>query len=139
MTTAQETVRAVRIMYGVLLLSILMYSAVGEMFGHRGEAGKMIRGSMIAVALMNAGIAQLYSRKMVKAAEATLAMNPSDEMALGRWRQGHLITFVLCESVALMGLAMRIVGAEFLEAAALYFVAFFLMLLWMPRAEFAGE
>lgn len=140
MSTAQETVKIVRILNGVFLISIPMYAAVGELFGQTGGgAGKIVRGAVIAVSLMNVGIAQLFGRKMVTAAEGALARNASDDAALGRWRQGHLITYVLCESVAMFGLAFRMLGGEPMQAAPLYVLAFALMLVWAPRAEFARQ
>lgn len=140
MSTAQEAVKAARTLHGAFLISIPIYAAVGEFFGQTGAGpGKIIRGVLIAVSLMNVGIAQLFSRRIVTAAEETLARNSSDGTALGRWRQGHLITFALCESVALFGFAFRMLGGDLLQAAPLYVLAFALLLVWAPRPEFARQ
>jgi hypothetical protein len=140
MSTAREAVKMVRILHGAFLISIPMYATVGELFAQTGaEPGKIIRGALIALSLMNVGIAQLFGRNMVKAAEAALAGNVADDAALGRWRQGHLLTFVLCESVAMFGLAFRLLGGDRLQAAPLYILAFALMLIWAPRPEFVRQ
>ena len=140
MSIAQEAVKVVRILHGAFLVSIPIYAAVGESFGQTGAGpGKIVRGVLIAVSLMNVGIAQLFGRKMVTAAEEALTRNASDDAALGRWRQGHLITFVLCESVGLIGLAFRMLGGDPLQAAPLYVLAFALLLVWVPRPEFARQ
>ncbi len=140
MSAVQEAVKVVRILHGAFLISIPIYAAVGEFFGPMGAGpGKIIRGALIAVSLMNVGIAQLFSRRIVTAAEEALARNSSDGTALGRWRQGHLITFVLCESVALFGFAFRMLGGDLLQAAPLYVLAFALLLVWSPRPEFARQ
>ncbi len=140
MSTAQEAVKIVRILHGALLISIPIYAAVGEFFGQTGAGpGKIIRGALIAVSLMNVGIAQLFGREMVTAAKEALVQNASDDAALGRWRQGHLITFVLCESVALFGFVFRMLGGDLLQAAPLYVLAFALLLVWAPRPEFARQ
>ena len=140
MSSAKEAVRVTRVLHAIILFSIPMYAVAGELFGQLAvEQGRIIRGVLIAFALMNAGIAQLFGRRIVTAAEATLARNASDDTALGRWRQGHLITFVLCESVALFGLALRILGGDLLQAAPFYVLAFVLMLLWAPRGEFVQQ
>lgn len=140
MSTAQEAMKVVRTQHGAFLISIPIYAAVGELFGPTGAGpGKIIRGVLIAVALMNVGIAQLFGRKMVTAAEEALAQNASDDAVLGRWRQGHLITFALCESVAMFGFALRMLGGDPLQAAPLYVLAFALMLVWAPRLEFVRQ
>jgi F0F1-type ATP synthase membrane subunit c/vacuolar-type H+-ATPase subunit K len=140
MSTAQEAVKVVRILHGAFLISIPIYAAVGEFFGQTGAGpGKIIRGALIALSLMNVGIAQLFAREMVTAAEEALARNASDDSALGRWRQGHLITFVLCESVALFGFVFRMLGGDSLQAAPLYVLSFALLLIWVPRPEFARQ
>jgi len=86
MSTAQEAVKVVRILHGAFLISIPIYAAVGELFGSTGlEPGKIVRGALIAVSLMNVGIAQFFGRRIVTAAEEALARNASDER---RWNAG---------------------------------------------------
>lgn len=140
MNAAREAVRVVRFLHWIFFITIPMYAGAGELVGHRSaEPEKIFHGVLIAVALMNVGIAQIFGRRMVTAAEETLALNASDEAALARWRGGHLLTYVLCESVALFGLALRMLGGTALEAAPFYVLAIVLLLLWRPQAEFAKE
>jgi hypothetical protein len=61
---------------------------------------------------------------------------PDDPQALILWRSGNLTLFVLAETVTLMGLVLKFLGATWAVAGVFFFAGLFLTLLWTPRMDF---
>jgi FtsH-binding integral membrane protein len=61
-------------------------------------------------------------RIQVSPAAKTLSIQPQDEKALVRWRQGYLATYTLSEAIALHGLVLDFLGNSLLHVAP-FFVA----------------
>jgi F0F1-type ATP synthase membrane subunit c/vacuolar-type H+-ATPase subunit K len=72
-------------------------------------------------------------RLFVLRAEVTLAAQPEDATALNRWRAGYIITYALCEAMALFGLVLRVLGFTLSEVTPFYLVGFVLILVFTPR------
>lgn len=119
-----------------MLFAIFLYAVVGERIGpapsllqptfYRAFVG--LAAALIAVALF------LRLRILATAIEGIKA-RPDDTVAWARWRVGHILTFVLCESVALIGFALRLHGGRLVASLPFYAVAVLLMLLWTPRID----
>ena len=74
-----------------------------------------------------------FRRKLVLGSELMLATQPDDRGALGRWRAGYIITWALCESIVLYGLALRFMGFTFVQVLPFLGAGFVLMLFFSPR------
>jgi len=61
---------------------------------------------------------------------------PDNPQALIQWRSGNLALFVLAETVTLMGLVLKFLGATWTVAGVFFFAGLFLTLLWTPRMDF---
>jgi len=61
---------------------------------------------------------------------------PDNPQALMLWRSGNLTLFVLAETVTLMGLVLKFLGATGAVAGVFFFAGLFLTLLWTPRMDF---
>src|SRR5437879_11220850 len=83
---------------------------------------------MICIALVVRG-------RLVNPAKQKLELDASDSGALSRWRMGTLISLVLVESVALYGLALRVIGSTRSQTLPLYLSAIAIMLLWPHRLD----
>jgi hypothetical protein len=83
--------------------------------------------------LVVVGMALFFRIKMLEAAAETLVANPDDPMALGRWRTGNLLSFLLAESVVLFGMALRFIGGTTMQSLPFYAVGIAIMLVWWPR------
>ena len=125
-----------RIIHAVLLVSVLLYAAIGEKVGPAEPRDLKILPQLFALpAILNVGIALFARSRVVRAAEEALRLPPDDAPALARWRAGNILALALCESVALLGFVLRVLGGTLLISAPFYGAAFLLMLLWAPRLE----
>jgi hypothetical protein len=61
---------------------------------------------------------------------------PDDPQALIEWRSANLTLFVIAETVTLMGLVLKFLGAPWAVAGVFFFAGLFLTLLWTPRMDF---
>ena len=61
---------------------------------------------------------------------------PDNPQALIEWRSGNLTLFVLAETVTLLGLVLKFLGATWTVAGVFFFMGLFLTLLWTPRMDF---
>jgi hypothetical protein len=127
--------RAVQIIRIALLVSILLYVLIGERMGPITAAApnRNLYFLLTLVALTTVGMIFAVWRLFVLRSEATLAAQPEDRAALKRWRSGYIISYSLCEVVALFGLLLRILGFALSEVAPFYLVGFVLILLFSPR------
>lgn len=118
-----------------VLASIVFFALVAE-----GVAGKITGAwtagfywaiSLVALLLIAAVVA--VRRWFVSKAEAALAAQPTDAAALTRWCAGYIVTYALCETVALFGLVLRVNGFTFSRVAYFYVVGFALILFFGPQ------
>ena len=132
MDAALKIVRLIRI---ALIASIVLYALIGEVVG-RGVTtvpNTTVYFAITFVAIADVGAIAVMRRLFVTPAEGVLASQPADTAALGRWRAGYLITYALCEAVALFGLVLRILGFPLSQVATFYAVGLILLLLFGPR------
>jgi hypothetical protein len=131
MESARKILQIVR---SAMLVSIVLYVLVGERVGKNlGAPPTNFYFALTLVAITTMGMIFAVRRLFVLRAEATLAAQPEDVAALNRWRAGYIITYALCEAVALFGLVLRVLGFTLSEVTPFYLVGFVLMLLFGPR------
>jgi hypothetical protein len=125
----------------VFLLSIALYVFIGERIRESTAAvpDRNFYFAITLVAITTVGMTFAVRRLFVLRPEATLAEHPEDSAALKRWRTGYLITYTLCETVALFGFVLRLVGFNLSQVAPFYLVGFVLMLLFAPRRASSGN
>ncbi|HXN22496.1 MAG TPA: hypothetical protein VOA41_07110 [Candidatus Dormibacteraeota bacterium] len=136
MTPIELNIRQTRVLHAVMLFTMFLYALVGEKMGPIPSplqptfyrAFVILAAALVVVALV------LRSRILAPAVEA-LKAHPDDSVAWTRWRVGNTITFVLCESVALFGFALRMLGGKLAASLPLYAAAILLMLIWAPRLD----
>ena len=135
----ESILRLLRILQAAMLLSIVLYAVVGEVAGPR-RPQPTNPAFVLILAMISAStvlVVFLLRRIMVFRAADLLAKQPSDADALSRWRSGHIITFALCESIALYGLVLRMLGQTLGQIAPFYLAAAFLILYFVPRQPFS--
>ena len=137
LTPPQLAARMLRTTHTLFLLSIFFYAIIGEkMMKHPAySGGRMLIVAMAAVAVAVAGAAVVLRSRMVAPSAEALRQDPGDTKALRRWQVGTLTSLVLCESIALCGLALRAVGVSFADVLPFYLAAVLLMLLWRPQLD----
>jgi hypothetical protein len=131
MLRAVKTLRAVQ---WFLLVSIAAYVVLGEALGSGAHAVNPTLNylfSTFAVAIV--GVIFVVRRTLVFRAAESLATHPDDSISLNHWRTGYLVTYCLCESLALSGLVLRFFGCGLEQSAPFYFGGFVLLIFFRPR------
>jgi len=116
-----------------MLVSIGIYAVVGEVAGARltTDAKTLYAISFASISLVGAIL--VVRKTMVLQSEAELRQKPGDPVAVARWKTGYLVTYALCEALALFGLALRVMGFTFTQVWPYYVGALVLLLLFWPR------
>src|SRR5215813_759596 len=98
MGAALQTVRIIQI---AMLVSIGLYVGVGEVVEMRVPAAVRILYAIPFVAISLVGAILVVRKTMVLQSEEELKKRPGDAELAARWRTGHIVTYVLCELLAL--------------------------------------
>ena len=132
--TLDRSIRAIRIIFAVLLFAAISYILMAEvLFHHEPHDIHVMWVGILVNALLVVGIAFFFRMKMVSTAVETLRTKPDDLSALGRWRAGNIISCVLAESIVLLGFSLRFIGGTPLQSLPFYFTGIAMMILWFPR------
>jgi hypothetical protein len=118
-----------------LLLAIAAYVFLGETIASRTAVpgNSMMFQVFALVAVVTVAVMFVARRKTIAPAATTLRDHPEDAAALARWRSGYVITYALCEAVALYGFILRMLGFSLTQVAPFYLAAILLMLFYGPR------
>ena len=140
MSPIESVVRQIRILHAALLLSLVLYVIAGEELAPAEAKGLAHWDrAFVPLLILTAGVAAVIRQRMVRPAEEALRLRSDDPTAVGRWRTGNLISYVLCEAVALYGFVLRMLGQTLWQAGPFYAVAILLMLVWTPRLQLSGS
>jgi len=131
MATSLKTLRVVQ---WTMLLSILLYVAVGEIMGPRiRHIDPTLSYLFSTLAVGVVGTIFVVRRTLVLRAAETLATQPEDNLSLGQWKTGYVTTYALCEALALFGLILRFRGSELQQSLLFYVGGFVLLFFFRPR------
>lgn len=131
---SESQFRVLRLFHRIMLVSVVLYAIAAEISakpsGHLPPqlalALTLAAGTLLMVALG-------FRMKKVPEAVESIRRNPQDTKALARWRQAHLTTMVLLQSVSLFGFVLQFLGGSFRIALPFYSASFLLLLLLAPR------
>lgn len=129
-----RSLKTLRTMQWAMLLSILLYVAVGEILGpriRRVDPALSYLFSTLAVGII--GTIFVVRRTLVLRAASTLARQPEDNICLSQWKTGYIATYALCEALALFGLVLRFRGSGFQQSLLFYIGGFVLLFFFRPR------
>lgn len=130
MGAALRTVRLIQI---AMLVSIGMYVVVGEVAGRHLNTDTTVLYAISFASISVVGAILVVRKTMVLQSEAELAEKPGDPATLARWKTGYIVTYALCEALALFGLVLRILGFTLTHVWPYYAGSFVLLLLFWPR------
>lgn len=134
MTEQQPSSTVVSQIHWVFLATIPFYALAGEFLPSPGQLQvELLRVVFAVLAAGNLAVAAMLRRQKLAEAAEQLRLDPENREARSRWQAGHVVPFALCESVALFGFVLRLLGGTFTEAAVFYAVAFIFLLLWRPQ------
>lgn len=132
--TLDQTLRSLRILHSVFMLTMLMYMLVLHMIPHTVASIDPLTYWVMAVVGAGCYAASLFfrSRKIIPAIEA-LRVRPDDFAALASWRVGLIFSDLLMECVFLFGFALYFVGATVSQVTPFFSIAFATMLFFFPK------
>ncbi len=137
MTAAQNVLRTARIVYLALLAAMFGYLAV-PLFALQikvQESPSFLAPVWGLLSLSALGAAMFFRNRLMQPASETLRNNPEDKTAAAQWQRGVILSLVFCETVAVLGFALRFTGAPWNICGIFYAVGIFFMLAWWPRLE----
>ena len=127
--------RAVQVLYFAMLASLAGYLVIGLVLGSTRVPAAVASPTNTAFYLFSLGLAAaafLVKKRMVR---PILPGSSQAEIkgSLGSFRSGHLVSYVLCEGVGLLGLLALFLGGSRTQFINLLVVAFALMILLRPK------
>jgi hypothetical protein len=125
--------RTVRLIQIAMLVSIGIYAVVGEIAGARltTDAKTLYAISFASISLVGAIL--VVRKTLVLQSEEELKAKPGDPVVLARWKTGYIVSYALCEALALFGLLLRFMGFSLAQVWPYYAGALVLLLLFWPR------
>ena len=128
------TLQQLRIIWGALLTSMVLYLFLGERLPHTSREVSKTLFEGFALIYVSVTVAIFAIRiAIISKATGKLAAESEDAGALAQWRFGHIIVFALCESIALFGFVLRFSGSTLPQAGVFYLAGLVLMVFLMPR------
>ena len=79
------------------------------------------------------GVIFVVRRTLVLRSAESLAAHPDDALIVSHWRNGYIVTYALCEALALFGLILRFTGVNFQQSLPYYIGGFVLLFFFGPR------
>jgi hypothetical protein len=129
------SLRIVRLLQIAMLLAIALYVVVGELVAHRATPNLTLFYALSFLSVSTVGAILVVRRTLVAQSEQQLIKNPADAIALGRWRTGYIVTYALCEALALVGLVLRLVGFGMTQVWPYYLGGFALLAMFVARPQ----
>lgn len=110
-----------------------MYVFVGERVGGKlpPNLATYYVASFVSIGVVGAIL--VLRRTLLANFEAQLCAKPEDAGLLARWRAGYIVMYALCESLAVFGLVLRVLGFQLSQIWTFYLSSFGLMLFFGPR------
>jgi hypothetical protein len=129
--------RAVQVLYFTMLASLAGYLVIGLVLGSPRAANTTVSSAQwvrifyfLSTGLIVA--AYLVKKRMIR--PLSPGMTPADvKQYLASFRSGHLVSYVLCEGIGLLGLLGLFLGGSRPQFINLIVVAFALMILLRPK------
>ena|ERR1700726_3824469 len=134
-----KALQTLRIVQWSMLASIVIYGIVGEVAGpvpQGVDATLSYLFATLSVAIV--GAIFVVRRTLVFQAAESLAAHPEDNLSLEHWRTGYIVTYCLCEALALFGLILRFRGSPLQASLSYYLGGFVLLLFFWPRQPTAA-
>ena len=132
--TLTGTLNRIRIVHVLILLAMLIIiDAVERLLPHKNRDVSALRVPYIILALAELGIILFFRLRRLRPAIQLLKSDPNDMLALNQMRVVNILSFVILESVVLLGFSLRFMGGTRAQSLPFYAAGIGLMLIWWPR------
>lgn len=125
--------RQLRIIHAAMLLSIVLYGFISLRAPLRPAPQPVVLYGVAAVSVADLGVILVLRSKLLPPPRPISATEPEPRILIANWRSACIVTWALCEAMALFGLVLRYMGFPMREAALFFVAGFLLMLLFAPR------
>ena len=124
-----------RLIHGSFILSWFLFILLTVYIIHPVDklTGMTVPLAVGVAALSSISVAQTLRQKLVIAPAEELARQPDNAALLQRWRSGNIVQFAFAESVTLLGLVLKLLGASWPVAAPFFAFGLLMLLLSAPR------
>lgn len=114
---------------------------VGEAVGpSEAEEVTLLKLILAAVVILDVALLFLFLRpRWLSSAKKEWSRDPASPQGLGDWMKAHLISFVICETILLCGLLLRVLGGSLVDAAPFYLAGGLLLAILAPRGGLPGS
>jgi hypothetical protein len=128
------TIATLRALQWIMLGSILLYAAAGELLGGRARGvDPSVSYVFTTAAVAIVGVIFVVRRTLVLPSAQNLASHPDDSTTLNHWRSGYIATYALCEVLGLFGLILRFMGCSIQQSLPFYIGGFVLLFFFGPQ------
>lgn len=129
-----RALRTLRLVQWSMLASIVLYVAVGEIVRPAArDANPSLSYAFTTLGVAIVGIIFVVRRTLVFRVSSSLATEPDDPVSLNHWKTGYIVTYALCEALALLGLAERFLGGGLQQSIPYYLGGFILLAFFRPQ------
>ncbi|HEV1994298.1 MAG TPA: hypothetical protein VGR03_08205 [Candidatus Acidoferrum sp.] len=136
MTPIESTLRSVRVLHLIFLLTVALFIINLRMLQPAERGISFLTVSVfVLLCLSDIAIAISFRARMITPSIERLRVNPQDAAALGRWRSGVITSFTFAETVVLLGFMLKILGAGWNVAGVFFVVGILLLLAWAPKLD----
>jgi type IV secretory pathway protease TraF len=134
MSLMRGDVTILRAVQCTLLGSVVLFAAAGQFLRAGAKAvDPSLNYAVTTASVAIIGVIFVVRRTLVLRSAESLVSRPDDSLSLNHWRSGYLTTYALCETLALFGLILRIMGCRPNQSWPFYIGAFALLLFFRPR------
>jgi uncharacterized membrane protein len=118
-----------------MLMAVVVYFALMARLPASSHATQIgtIEIAIVLVSLACVNSAFYFERKFVRKADASMRQNPGDAKASKRWRAGYVAIYAVSFAVALYGLVLHFLGAQFTHVVPFFVVGAAMILWFRPR------
>jgi hypothetical protein len=129
----ETSLRQLRIIHAAMLFSIVLYAFISLRAPARPVPPPTVLYAFMFVTLADVGLILVLRNKLLASSGPLSSGQSDDSLVIARWRSACIITWALCESIALFGLVLRYMGFAMTQAMIFFVAGFVLMALFAPR------
>ena len=134
-STVQRALQSLRFVHAAFLISVALCAfTLGRIPvnpSRRPTADPFLSAGVLTLLIL--GVAFAARLTYVRPALATLRSNPDDAKALLRWRLVAILSALLADCVAVIGVILHVVGGTNVLSGVFLLASAVVLLLWWPR------
>jgi hypothetical protein len=131
--SVETSLRQLRIIHAAMLASIVLYAFISYRAPFRPAPQPMIIYAIAAVCVADFAIIVVLRSKLLPRSGMISSTESDPKIVLARWRSACIVTWAMCEAIALFGLVLRYMGFAITQVIWFFIAGFALMTFFTPR------